>query len=65
MIMADIMAEKGCNADTWPDGEGSFHMSGALGWTIPEVVERMDTLDWSEGAQRTSRTAHGGGARGG
>jgi len=47
--LAAIMAAKGCTADTWPDGEGSFHMGGAVGWTMAEIVEKMDTLDWTEG----------------
>ena len=47
-----IMDTKGCSsADAWPDGEGSFHMDGAVGWTMAEVVERMDTLDWTEGVR--------------
>eukprot|EP00966_Prymnesium_polylepis_P215356 4987639-Prymnesium_polylepis.1 len=49
------MAAKGCTADTWPDGEGSFHMGGAVGWTMAEIVEKMDTLDWTEGAARGRR----------
>jgi len=48
--LAGLMAAKGCNADAWPDGDGSFHMDQAVGWTMPEIVEKMDTLDWTEAA---------------
>ena len=26
---------KTCNDDAWPDGEGSFHLRGATGWSVP------------------------------
>ena len=46
---------KGCNDDTWPDGEGSFHGDGATPYGMDELVRRMDMLDWTEGF--TIRTA--------
>jgi len=40
---------KGCNDDVWADGDGAFHMEGATGYTIPELVDNMDMLDWTDG----------------
>ena len=40
---------KTCNDDSWPDGEGSFHMDGATPYWMSELVERMDQFDWTEG----------------
>lgn len=40
---------KGCNDDVWPDGDGSFHMTDATAYTVPELVHRMDQLDWTDG----------------
>ena len=34
---------------SWPDGDGSFHGVGATAFTVGELVERMDQLDWSDG----------------
>mmetsp|Transcript_52816 Transcript_52816/g.136768 ORF Transcript_52816/g.136768 Transcript_52816/m.136768 type:complete len:894 (+) Transcript_52816:64-2745(+) len=49
MNLTRIYAGKGCNDDVWPDGGGSFHLEGATGWTVEEVMQRMDQLDWTEG----------------
>lgn len=46
---AEALAAKGCNDDVWPDGEGVFHAQGATAWSVAEVVEWMNQLDWSEG----------------
>ena len=40
---------KTCNDETWPDGDGSFHGSGATPYDITELVEHTDRFDWSEG----------------
>ena len=40
---------KACQDDVWPDGEGSFHLNGATPFTIDELVERMDSFDWTDG----------------
>ena len=37
------------NDEVWPDGDYSFHMEGATPYTVPELVEMMDQLDWTEG----------------
>lgn len=34
---------------SWSDGDGSFHGEGASAYTVPELVERMDMLDWTDG----------------
>ena len=53
--LPNTYASKGCNDDTWPDGEGSFHGDGATPYGMDELVRRMDMLDWTEGF--TIRTA--------
>ena len=47
--LATALAAKGCNDDTWPDGQGSFHLEGSTGWTPDEVCAAFDVLDWTEG----------------
>ena len=43
---------------SWPDGDGSFHGEGATDFTVPELVERMDQLDWTDGVYlRQARVA--------
>ena len=34
---------------SWSDGDGSFHGECASAYTVPELVERMDMLDWTDG----------------
>ena len=49
---------KNCVDEVWPDGDGSFHMDGATAFGVPELVERMDQIDWTEGITiRVSRVA--------
>ena len=38
-----------CTGEAWPDGEGDYHGAGATPFSVSELVERMDTFDWSEG----------------
>ena len=40
---------KSCNDETWPDGDGSFHGSGATPYSLNELVELTDRFDWTEG----------------
>jgi hypothetical protein len=40
---------KGCNDETWPDGDGSFHGGDATAFSITELVELTDRFDWTEG----------------
>ena len=47
--IGDRFGVKGCNDDAWPDGEGSFHLDGATPYTVPELVRRMDLIDWTDG----------------
>jgi len=43
---------------SWSDGDGSFHGVGATAYTVGELVERMDQLDWSDGVYlRQARVA--------
>lgn len=47
-----------CKDETWPDGEGSFALDGATHYSVAELVERMDQVDWTEGvAIRVGRVA--------
>ena len=39
----------GCNDETWADGEGVLGRRGATGFTVPELVSRMNQMDWTEG----------------
>ena len=43
------MLAKGCNDDAWPDGGGKFHLASATAWSVEEVLENLDVLDWSDG----------------
>ena len=47
--VAGAMLAKGCNDDAWPDGGGSFHLESATAWSVGEVLENLDVLDWSDG----------------
>ena len=47
--IGDRFGVKGCNDDAWPDGEGSFHLESATPYTVPELVRRMDLIDWTDG----------------
>ena len=47
--VAGAMLAKGCNDDAWPDGGGSFHLASATAWSVGEVLENLDVLDWSDG----------------
>jgi hypothetical protein len=40
---------KTCVDEAWPDGDGSMHGDGARPYSVPELVELMDQLDWTEG----------------
>jgi hypothetical protein len=40
---------KTCIDNVWPDGEGEFSTVGATPFTVPELVERMDAFDWTDG----------------
>jgi hypothetical protein len=40
---------KTCVDEAWPDGDGSMHRDGARPYSVPELVELMDQLDWTEG----------------
>ena len=52
--------DKVCNDDSWPDGEGSFHMDGATPYTVGELVQLMDKFDWTEGITiRQARAVEG------
>ena len=37
------------DTQTWPDGDESFHLDGATPYTVAELVERMDQMDWTDG----------------
>ena len=39
----------GCNDDTWPDGDGAMSRVGASAFTVPELVDRMNQMDWTDG----------------
>lgn len=43
------MRTKGCNDDAWPDGEGSFHLGAPTAFSVSELTEAFDMMDWSEG----------------
>ena len=44
--------------EVWPDGDYSFHGDGATAYTVPELIENMDFLDWTEGVYaRVARVA--------
>ena len=44
--------------EVWPDGDYAFHGAGATAYTVPELVENMDFLDWTEGIYaRVARVA--------
>ena len=43
------LGPKTCNDDAWPDGEGSFQVSGATPLGLDELVKRMDQFDFTEG----------------
>ena len=45
----EVLARKGCNDDAWPDGEGTFHGADPTGWTIDELLDKFNGMDWSEG----------------
>jgi len=47
--LPNTLQNKGCNDDAWPDGEGPFHLQGASPLDLPELIRRMDQLDWTEG----------------
>jgi len=38
-----------CSSNSWPDGEGSYAMNDATPWTVDELVDRFNMMDWSEG----------------
>ena len=68
---ADPMAQNatgsfkgGCNDETWADGDGVLSRRGATGFTIDELVSRMNQMDWTDGilltqsrVQRTTASA--------
>ena len=37
------------SGEIWPDGDGSFHGAGAMGYTVQELVDSMDMMDWTDG----------------
>jgi len=43
------MATKGVNDLAWPDGDYSFHGVGATPFSVPELVQQMDMMDWTDG----------------
>ena len=45
----DALNVKTCVDEVWPDGEGPFHLTGATAYTVNELVEQYDKLDWTEG----------------
>lgn len=46
--LSAALAAKGCNDDGWADGEGSFHLHDQTAWSVEEVANQFDVLDWSE-----------------
>ena len=39
----------GCNDDGWPDGEGAFGARGRRSWTMDDLVDNANQLDWGAG----------------
>ena len=51
-------ASRTCEDDVWPDGDGSFHLSGASRYEIGDIVERFDQFDWTDGISIRQARAH-------
>ena len=39
----------GCNDDGWPDGDGPFGEQGRRSWTVEELTDLSNQLDWGDG----------------
>ena len=47
--IGSLTSQKACLDEVWPDGDGTFHMTGATTLSIADLVERMDQFDWTDG----------------
>ena len=48
--LAEVMRQKGCNDDAWPDASGySSDLYPPTAYSVPEIAEAFDMFDWSEG----------------
>jgi len=46
---SDLSFKGGCNDHVWPDGDGLFSLKGGSAWTVQEMAERFDAMDWTSG----------------
>ena len=46
-----VQAKNGTCVEGYPDGDGSFHTEDAKPFTVAELAEYMDDVDWTEGIE--------------